>query len=113
LYFLQQVSKVDLFTSSYIVMAALLIAIPTLILWGWVTAGCGLEVDMALPYPMCISFLEVVDQRQWLGVVNDDRVGILDVKPGRILEHDPFINGFLWKSRPLRLATCCEASWCS
>ncbi|HEX9522685.1 MAG TPA: MFS transporter, partial [Reyranella sp.] len=35
LYFLQQVSKVDLFTSSYIVMAALLIATPTLIFWGW------------------------------------------------------------------------------
>src|SRR5438552_7132573 len=35
LYFLQQVVKMDLFTSSYIVMAALLIATPTLILWGW------------------------------------------------------------------------------
>src|SRR5207237_181868 len=37
LYFLQQVSKVDLFTSSYIVMGALLIATPTLILWGWIS----------------------------------------------------------------------------
>src|SRR5246127_5406883 len=35
LFFLQQVSKVDVFTSSYIVMAALLIATPTLIFWGW------------------------------------------------------------------------------
>jgi IstB-like ATP binding protein len=41
LYFLQQVSKVDLFTSSYIVMAALLIAMPTLILWGWVSDHIG------------------------------------------------------------------------
>src|SRR4029078_11017033 len=41
LYFLQQVSKVDLFTSSYIVMAALLIATPTLILWGWVSDHIG------------------------------------------------------------------------
>ena len=41
LYFLQQVSKVDLFTSSYIVMAALLIATPTLILWGWVSDLIG------------------------------------------------------------------------
>jgi len=41
LYFLQQVSKVDLFTSSYIVMAALLIATPTLILWGWVSDMIG------------------------------------------------------------------------
>jgi MFS family permease len=41
LYFLQQVSKVDLFTSSYIVMAGLLIATPTLILWGWVSDLIG------------------------------------------------------------------------
>jgi len=41
LYFLQQVSKVDLFASSYIVMAALLIATPTLILWGWVSDLIG------------------------------------------------------------------------
>src|SRR5499425_1763006 len=41
LYFLQQVSKIDLFTSSYIVMAALLIATPTLILWGWVSDHIG------------------------------------------------------------------------
>ena len=41
LYFLQQVSKVDLFTSSYIVMAALLIATPTLILWGWASDHIG------------------------------------------------------------------------
>ena len=41
LYFLQQVSKVDLFTSSYIVMAALLIATPTLILWGWISDLIG------------------------------------------------------------------------
>jgi MFS family permease len=41
LYFLQQVSKVDLFSSSYIVMAALLIATPTLILWGWVSDLIG------------------------------------------------------------------------
>src|SRR6516164_4224516 len=41
LYFLQQVSKLDLFTSSYIVMAALLIATPTLILWGWASDHIG------------------------------------------------------------------------
>ena len=41
LYFLQQVSKVDLFASSYIVMAGLLIATPTLILWGWVSDLIG------------------------------------------------------------------------
>jgi len=41
LYFLQQVSKLDLFTSSYIVMAALLIATPTLIFWGWASDHVG------------------------------------------------------------------------
>ncbi len=37
LYFLQQVSKVDVVTSSYIVGIALLIATPTLILSGWLS----------------------------------------------------------------------------
>jgi len=41
LYFLQQVVKMDLFTSSYIVMAALLIATPTLIFWGWASDHIG------------------------------------------------------------------------
>src|ERR1700757_251757 len=41
LFFLQQVSKVDVFTSSYIVMAALLIATPTLIFWGWASDHIG------------------------------------------------------------------------
>ena len=41
LYFLQQVVKMDLFTSSYIVIAALLIATPTLILWGWASDHIG------------------------------------------------------------------------
>jgi MFS family permease len=41
LYFLQQVSKVDVFTSSYIVMAALIIATPTLIIWGWISDHIG------------------------------------------------------------------------
>ena len=41
LFFLQQVSKVDVFTSSYIVMAALLIATPTLIFWGCASDHIG------------------------------------------------------------------------
>jgi MFS family permease len=41
LYFLQQVSKVDVFTSSYIVMAALLIATPSLILFGLLSDKIG------------------------------------------------------------------------
>src|SRR6266478_5565969 len=41
LYFLQQVSKVDVVTSSYIVGAALLIATPTLIFFGWLSDLIG------------------------------------------------------------------------
>src|SRR6266403_785005 len=41
LYFLQQVSKVDPLSSAYIVMAALLIATPSLILFGWLSDIIG------------------------------------------------------------------------
>lgn len=41
LYFLQQVSKVDPLTSAYIVGAALVIATPTLILFGWLSDIIG------------------------------------------------------------------------
>ncbi len=41
LYFLQQVSKVDSLTSSYIVGAALLIATPSLIFFGWLSDQIG------------------------------------------------------------------------
>jgi MFS family permease len=41
LYFLQQVSKVDALTSAYIVGAALLIATPSLILFGWLSDVIG------------------------------------------------------------------------
>src|SRR5262249_39913448 len=41
LYFLQQVSKVDALTSAYIVGAALLLATPPLILFGWLAALMG------------------------------------------------------------------------
>src|SRR5207245_3982555 len=41
LYFLQQVSKVDPLTSAYIVGAALLIATPSLILFGWLSDVIG------------------------------------------------------------------------
>jgi MFS family permease len=41
LYFLQTVKKIDVLTSSYIVGAALLIATPTLVLWGWLSDKIG------------------------------------------------------------------------
>src|SRR5215471_7874411 len=44
LYFLQQVSKLDLFTSSYIVMVALIFGSLTLIFWGWMSDLIGRKV---------------------------------------------------------------------
>ena len=44
LYFLQQVSKVDVFTSSYIVMIALIFGSLTLIFWGWASDHIGRKV---------------------------------------------------------------------
>jgi MFS family permease len=41
LYFLQTVKKLDVLTSSYIVGAALAIATPTLIFWGWLSDKIG------------------------------------------------------------------------
>src|SRR6188474_1506762 len=41
LYFLQTVKKLDVLTSSYLVGAALLIATPTLIFWGWLSDKVG------------------------------------------------------------------------
>src|SRR6266478_1146584 len=41
LYFLQTVKKLDVLTSSYLVGAALLIATPTLIFWGWLSDKIG------------------------------------------------------------------------
>src|SRR5207302_127061 len=41
LYFLQQVSKIDALSASWIVMAALLIATPSLILFGWLSDIIG------------------------------------------------------------------------
>jgi MFS family permease len=41
LYFLQTVKKLDVLTSSYIVGAALIIATPTLIFWGWLSDKIG------------------------------------------------------------------------
>src|SRR5262249_54992120 len=41
LYFLQTVKKLDVLTSSWIIGAALLIATPTLIFWGWLSDKIG------------------------------------------------------------------------
>src|SRR5690349_20543889 len=67
LYFLQQVSKVDLFTSSYIVMAALLIATPTLILWGWASDHIGRKP--VILGGMLLAAVTYYPLYSWLGTV--------------------------------------------
>ncbi len=67
LYFLQQVSKVDVFTSSYIVMAALLIATPTLIFWGWISDIIGRKP--VILGGMLLAALTYYPLYAWLGTV--------------------------------------------
>jgi MFS family permease len=67
LYFLQQVSKVDLFTSSYIVMAGLLIGTPTLILWGWVSDLIGRKPVILGGF--LLAAVTYYPLYQWLGAV--------------------------------------------
>src|SRR5690349_6001809 len=67
LYFLQQVSKVDLFTSSYIVMAALLIATPTLIFWGWASDHIGRKP--VILGGMLLAAVTYYPLYSWLGTV--------------------------------------------
>src|SRR5437763_7923775 len=67
LYFLQQVSKVDLFTSSYIVMAALLIATPTLIFWGWASDHIGRKP--VILGGMLLAAVTYYPLYAWLGTV--------------------------------------------
>lgn len=67
LYFLQQVSKVDLFTSSYIVMAGLLIGTPTLILWGWASDLIGRKPVILSGF--LLAAVTYYPLYQWLGAV--------------------------------------------
>src|SRR5438105_4592839 len=67
LYFLQQVSKVDLFTSSYIVMGALLIATPTLIFWGWASDHIGRKP--VSPGRFLLAAVTYYPLHVWLGTV--------------------------------------------
>src|ERR671935_1964016 len=67
LYFLQQVVKMDLFTSSYIVMAALLIATPTLIFWGWASDHIGRKP--VILGGMALAAVTYYPLYSWLGAV--------------------------------------------
>ena len=53
--------------------------------------------------------LEVVDQRQGLRIMDDDGIGLCQMKPGGILEHDLLVDRFL-ASEKLDLSPC-SALW--
>ncbi len=67
LFFLQQVSKVDVLTSSFIVGAALLIATPTLILFGWLSDIIGRRP--VIMGGMLLAALTYYPLYMWLGEV--------------------------------------------
>ena len=67
LYFLQQVSKVDVVTSSYIVGVALLIATPTLIFFGWLSDLIGRKP--VILGGMLLASLTYYPLYSWLGTV--------------------------------------------
>src|SRR5713226_4286324 len=67
LYFLQQVSKVDPLTSSYIVGAALLIATPSLILYGWLSDKIGRKP--VILGGMLLAAITYYPLYLWLGTV--------------------------------------------
>ena len=67
LYFLQQVSKVDVVTSSYIVGIALLLATPTLIFFGWLSDLIGRKP--VILGGMLLAALTYYPLYSWLGQV--------------------------------------------
>jgi MFS family permease len=67
LYFLQQVSKVDVVTSSYIVGIALLLAAPTLIFFGWLSDLIGRKP--VILGGMLLAALTYYPLYSWLGQV--------------------------------------------
>jgi len=73
LYFLQQVSKVDPLTTAYIVGAALLIASPTLILFGWLSDLIGRKP--VILGGLLLAAVTYYPLYAWLGTVT---------KPGQI-----------------------------
>ena len=67
LYFLQQVSKVDALTSAYIVGAALLIATPSLIFFGWLSDQVGRKP--VILGGMLLASITYYPLYLWLGTV--------------------------------------------
>src|SRR2546428_1282958 len=71
LYFLQQVSKVDPLTSAYIVGAALLIATPSLIFFGWLSDQIGRKP--VILGGMLLAAITYYPLYLWLGTVTQPR----------------------------------------
>src|SRR6267154_1414031 len=69
LYYLQQVSKVDVVTSSLIVGIALLIATPTLILFGWLSDNIGRKP--VILGGMLLAAVTYYPLYSWLGTVTN------------------------------------------
>src|SRR5438105_3551257 len=69
LYFLQTVKKLDVLTSSYIVGAALLIATPTLIFWGWLSDKIGRKPIILSG--MALASITYYPLYYWLGLAAD------------------------------------------
>src|SRR4030088_2315356 len=67
LYFLQQVSKVDPLTSAYIVGAALLLASPSLILYGWLSDKIGRKPVILTGF--LLAAVTYYPLYSWLGTV--------------------------------------------
>jgi MFS family permease len=67
LYYLQQVSKLDLFTAGYIVMTALIFGSLTLIFWGWVSDFIGRKVVILGGF--LLAAVTYYPLYQWLGTV--------------------------------------------
>jgi MFS family permease len=69
LYFLQTVKKLDVLTSSWIVGIALLIATPTLILWGWLSDKVGRKPIIL--GGMALASITYYPLYTWLGTVTN------------------------------------------
>jgi len=74
LFYLQKVKNVDVLSSSYIIAAALLIATPTLIFWGWLSDKVGRKPIIL--GGMALAALTYYPLYSALGMYADPKVGI-------------------------------------
>jgi len=74
LFYLQKVKNVDVLASSYIIAAALLIATPTLIFWGWLSDKVGRKPIIL--GGMALAALTYYPLYSALGMYADPKVGI-------------------------------------